>query len=44
MLSEMIAIYNKYFVMLHKKVVYEPRHGRAERLVDVIPPQNDNEV
>ena len=41
MLSEMIAIYNKYFVMLHEKVVYDPRNGLGERLVDVIPPQND---
>lgn len=44
MLSEMIAVYNKYFVMLHDKVVYEPRDGSWERLIDVIPPQNDNEV
>lgn len=44
MLSEMIAIYNKYFVMLHDKVVYDPRNGTGERLVDVVPPQNDNGV
>ena len=44
MLSEMIAIYNKYFVMLHEQVVYDPRDGSGERLVDVIPPQNDNGV
>lgn len=38
MLNEMIAIYNRYFVMLHKHVVYDPRDGSGVQLVDVIPP------
>lgn len=44
MLNEMIAIYNRYFVMLHEQVVYDPRDGSGAQLVDVIPPQPDEEV
>lgn len=38
MLDEMIAIYNHYYVNLHRQVVYDSRDGRGPELVDVIPP------
>ena len=44
MLNEMVAIYNRYYVMLHEQVVYDPRDGSGAQLVDVIPPQPDREV
>lgn len=40
MLNEMVAIYNRYFVMLHEQVVYDPRDDSGAQMVDVIPPQN----
>lgn len=43
MLDEMIAIYNRYMVMLHEKVIYDPGDGSGPRLVDVMPPE-DKEV
>lgn len=44
MLNEMIAIYNRYFVMLHKQVIYDPQDGSGAQLVDVLSPQTDKEV
>lgn len=44
MLNEMVAIYNRYYVMLHEQVVYDPRDGSGAQFVDVIPPQPDREV
>lgn len=38
MLNEMIAIYNRYFLMLHEQVLYDPRDGSGVHLIDVIPP------
>lgn len=43
MLNEMIAIYNRYFMMLHEQVIYDPRDGSGPRLVDVMRP-DDEEV
>ena len=38
MLDEMIAVYNRYFSMLHEQVVYDPRDGSGPRLVEVHQP------
>lgn len=38
MLNEMIATYNRYFLMLHEQVVYDPRDGSGPHLVDVMRP------
>lgn len=40
MIDEMVAIYNRYFVMLHEQVIYDPQDGSGPQLVDVIPPQS----
>lgn len=44
MLNEMIAIYNRYFLMLHEQVLYDPRDGSGAHLIDVIPPEPAKEV
>ena len=35
MLDEMIAVYNRYFSMLHERVVYDPRDGSGPQLMEV---------
>lgn len=35
MLDEMIAVYNRYFSILHERVVYDPRDGSDPQLVEV---------
>lgn len=43
MLNEMIEIYNKYFVMLHTEVTYDPKDGSGARKVTVISPDEEME-
>lgn len=43
MLNEMIAVYNRYFLMLHERIVYDPRDGSGPQIVEVQPPRNEEE-
>lgn len=40
MLDEMIAVYNRYFLMLHEQVIYDPRDGNAPQFLEVLPPES----
>lgn len=44
MLDEMIAVYNRYFLMLHKQVIYDPRDGSGPQLYEVLSPGDGNEA
>lgn len=42
MLDEMIAVYNRYFSMLHEQVIYDPRDGSGPKLMKVLHSGNEN--
>lgn len=43
MLNEMIAIYNRYYVMLHSHVMYDPKDGSEIQIMEVCPPGTEVE-
>lgn len=43
MLNEMIAVYNRYYVMLHSHVMYDPKDGSGTQIIEVCPPGTEVE-